>query len=390
MPAAATGGPGLAEILTEAVRVRPPGLSGHQWKVINTLIACRTPVLGGHRYHCDHCGAEHFVPRSCGNRHCPACQSARALEWLEKQRQLLLPVPYFHVVFTLPHSLNGLIARNQTALYNLLFASASQTLLAFGQRHLGGKPGITAVLHTWSQRLTDHYHLHCLVTGGALCAQGHWCRAHPRFLFPVRALAAVFRGKFIAGLRRLFAKGRLAFHGQPAASGDRQSFETLLTRACAKPWNVYSKRPFAGPEQVLGYFSRYTHRVALSPGRLLWMDIKRRRMRFAWKTRDQPPQSRIMELSLEEFLRRFALHILPPGFTKIRHYGLLANRDRQQRLDQLRRLLQVAVPPEPASTETPPAPAEPDPSAKLPVCPRCGHRALRRTAFEPPIRGSPS
>jgi len=383
-------GPSLAEVLQAAVSDHPPGLSAQQWKVINALIVCRTPLLGGHRYHCQHCGTDHFVPRSCGNRHCPQCQSARALAWLEQQEQWLLPVPYFHIVFTLPHALNGLIAQNQRVLYPLLFAAASQTLLTFAQNNLGLRPGITAVLHTWSQQLTAHYHLHCLVTGGGLTLQGTWQEGPQRFLFPIRALGRVFCGKYVAGLRRLFRREELGFHGSWSPLKDPREFDQLLTRACGKPWNVYCKRPFAGPQQVLHYFSRYTHRVALSPRRLLQLDREHRQVCFRWKTREDPPQTRTARIGLAEFLRRFALHLLPPGFVKIRHYGLLANRDRQERMERLRELLQVTPPSPP---EAPPTrhsdPPEPDPSSRLPVCPRCGQRALVLMGRFPPIRGSP-
>ena len=384
-------GPSLAEVLKTAVSDHPPGLSAHQWKIINTLIVCRTPVLGGHRYHCQRCGHDHYLPRSCGNRHCPHCQSAQAMAWRQGQEELLLPVPYFHVVFTLPHPLNGLIAQNQRALYNLLFASASKTLLAFSKNNLGITPGITAVLHTWSQKLTAHYHLHCLITGGGLICDGsgEWKQCSPKFLFHVRAMGRVFCGKYVAGLRRLFRKGKLSFHGSLAELKDPRAFDQLLTRACGKPWNVYAKRPFAGPQQVLHYFSCYTHRVALSPRRLLSLDTTQKLVRFTWKTRDQPPQHRTAQISVPEFLSRFALHILPKGLVKIRHYGLLANRDRTSRMERLQKLLgltQSDAEPQPihSRNETPP-----DPSSRLPVCPHCGERALVRVGRFAPIRGSP-
>jgi len=313
------------------------------------------------------------------------------MAWRQGQEELLLPVPYFHVVFTLPHQLNGLIAQNQRALYNLLFASASKTLLAFSKNNLGITPGITAVLHTWSQKLTAHYHLHCLITGGGLICDGsgEWKQCSPKFLFHVRAMGRVFCGKYVAGLRRLFRKGKLSFHGSLAELKDPRAFDQLLTRACGKPWNVYAKRPFAGPQQVLHYFSCYTHRVALSPRRLLSLDTTQKLVRFTWKTRDQPPQHRTAEISVPEFLSRFALHILPKGLVKIRHYGLLANRDRTSRMERLQKLLgltQTDAEPQPihSRNETPP-----DPSSRLPVCPHCGERALVRVGRFAPIRGSP-
>lgn len=385
-------GPGLAEVLQAATSDHPSGLSAHHWKVINALIVCRTPVLGGHRYHCQECGRDHYVPRSCGNRHCPHCQSAQALAWREQQERLLLPVPYFHVVFTLPHQLNGLIAQNQRALYHLLFAAASKTLLAFARNHLGVRPGITAVLHTWSQQLTAHHHVHCLVTGGGLAGDGSgpWKECSGKFLFHVKALGRVFCGKYVAGLRRLFQQGKLNLHGSLSQLKDPGAFDQLLTRACGQPWNVYAKRPFAGPRQVLNYFSRYTHRVALSPRRLVSLDPEQKRVRFRWKTRDHPPQTRTAQISVQEFLRRFVRHILPAGLVKIRHYGLLANRGRQGRMERLRNLLQEAA--EPNSPQEPIADRSdppPDPSSQLPVCPHCGRRALVLLGRFPPIRGSP-
>jgi hypothetical protein len=300
-------------------------------------------------------------------------------------------VPYFHVVFTLPHQLNGLIARNRRVLYNLLFAAASKTLLGFAQNNLGIRPGITTVLHTWNQKLTDHYHLHCLVTGGGLACDGseQWRRCSNTFLFHVTAMGRVFCGKYVAGLRRLFKRGELGFHGSLSSLKDPDAFDRLLTRACGKSWNVYAKRPFAGPGQVLNYFSRYTHRVALSPRRLLSLDTQLNRVRFTWKTRDVPPQTRTAQISPSEFLRRFALHILPKGLVKIRHYGLLANRDRQSRMKRLRELLhtrEINTAPEPINDQKDPPP---DPSSRLPACPNCGQRALVRIGRFAPIRGSP-
>ena len=240
--------PTLAQVLTAALRERPTGLSPYHWQVIRLLIACRTPVLGGHRYHCDHCGADHFVPRSCGNRHCPVCQAVQAHDWLERQRQLLLPVPYFHVVFTLPHELNGLIAQNQRVAYQLLFTAATGTLLTFGRNEWQAQLGITAVLHTWNRTLLDHYHLHCLVTAGGLVEGGQrWHHGSPTFCFPVRALAKVFRGRFLDGLRQHFAQGRLEFHGQLQARARPASFAALLHQTGRKHWRVYAKRPFGGP-----------------------------------------------------------------------------------------------------------------------------------------------
>ena len=368
-----------------------PRLCAHHWKILNVLLACRTPQLGGHRYRCENCGGEHFVPRSCGNRHCPNCQWHQALEWLEEQEKLLLPAPYFHVVFTLPHELNPLIQQNQRALYNLLFSSVSQTLLEFGRNNLGAQLGLTLVLHTWSQTLLDHYHIHCIVTGGGLALDGSgWKSTGEKFLFPVTALGKVFQGKFCAGLQRLFAEGRLEFHGQLERLVETSAFQAQIRRATARSWNVYAKRPFAGPEQVLRYLSRYTHRVAISPRRLRKLNTAAGKIEFAYKMRRDPesPLWTTMELDLSEFVRRYCLHILPDRFVKIRHYGLLANRGRHQRVAQARAMLNAGQPSRlQESGEHQPAQSrsDSDDPPRL-VCPHCGERALVWVAM---IKGSP-
>lgn len=259
-------GPGLAAVLRAGINSSPPSLPKHHWRILNALLACRTLALGGHRYLCQECGQTHFVPHSCRNRHCPLCQGAAAQRWFGKQEQALLPVPYFHLVFTLPHVLNPLIQQNQRVLYGLLFQAASETLLEFGQHRFGAQLGITAVLHTWSQTLLDHYHLHCIVTGGGISANGSkWVSSSGRYLFAVRALSEVFRGKFCSGLEKLYGEGQLQFHGKLAPMARLTAFQALLRQAASQKWVVYSKRPFAGPRQVLAYLSRYTHRVALHP-----------------------------------------------------------------------------------------------------------------------------
>src|SRR6267378_2562892 len=241
-------GPSLAQVLRVGLASVRPRLPSHHWKVLRALLACRTPALGGHRYRCQKCGRAHFVPHSCRNRHCPLCQGHAAHEWLARQEATLLPVPYFHLVFTLPHELNPLIQQNQRALYSLLFAAASQTLLTFGQNRFGSQIGVTAVLHTWSQTLLDHYHLHCIVTGGGLSADGsQWVGAPPHYLFAVSALAEVFRGKFCAGLQQLYAEQKLEFHGQLSPLSQPKAFQCLMRQATRRSWVVYAKKPFAGP-----------------------------------------------------------------------------------------------------------------------------------------------
>lgn len=375
----------VARVLGAALRLFPrPALCAHAWKVINALLACRTPLLGAHRYHCADCGKDHLVPHSCRNRHCPGCQAAQSHDWLERQMNCLLPVPYFHVVFTLPHGLNALIAQNRRALHTLLFECASATLLEFGQNRFKTRLGVTAVLHTWSQTLLDHHHLHCIVTGGGLSAEGsQWRGVRGGYLFPIGALSQVFRAKYRDGLQRLYAEGKLEFHGQLAGLAEIRAFQRLKREVLRKEWVVYAKRPFAGPEQVLRYLSRYTHRVAIGNGRLLGLDMATRTVSFGYKDYNAGSQRKVMTLGLDEFLRRFCLHILPKGFVKIRHYGLLANRERQERIGQARELLAASTPPWMPQT------AKPTPSAALdkesqtaaPKCPHCGSQRVRLVAI---------
>jgi len=356
-------------------------LPPHHWKILNALQVCRTPLLGGHQYQCAHCHCAHFAPHACGNRHCPTCQGINSQHWLAAQAALLLPIPYFHVVFTLPHLLNPLIQQNQAALYTLLFAAAADTLLTFGRNNLGAQLGVTAVLHTWSQTLLDHYHLHCIVTGGGPALDGRrWVPSRPDYLFHVGALSTVFRAKFSEGLQRLYADGDLQFQGQLQPLSVERHFQALMRDATAKGWVVYSKRPFAGPQQVLAYLSRYTHRVGISNRRLLQLDRTTGTVSFDYKDYAQGARHKSIPLGLSEFLRRLRLHFLPPRFVKIRHYGLLANRQRQQRLARARVLLSAE-----------PAPVQPQPQPRsLPVCPHCGWAALFLVRVVPPLRFAPA
>jgi len=279
-------------------------------------------------------------------------------------------VAYFHVVFTLPHLLNALIRQNQQALYRLLFQAAAQTLLDFGQNRFGVQVGLTAVLHTWSQTLLDHYHLHCIVTAGGLSADGsRWVSTPANYLFAVRALSKVFRGKFCSGLEQLHAQGHLEFHGQLSFLAAPNAFKRLLRQAVRQKWVVYAKRPFAGPRQVLAYLSRYTHRVALSPRRLLALDEQARTVTFAWTDYADQQKRKTLRLELKEFVRRFCLHLLPPRFVKIRHFGFLSNRQRKASIAQARALLgQGSLP----ATKAAAIAAEP-----MRVCPFCGSCLLR-------------
>ena len=379
-------GPSLAQVLRAGLPAyaRTHRLSAHHWKVLNAIQACRTPLLGGHQYQCSHCQRAHFAPHACGNRHCPTCQGINSQHWLAAQAAVLLPIPYFHIVFTLPHHLNPLIQQNQAALYALLLASGSETLLSFGRNNLRAQLGVTAVLHTWSQTLLDHYHIHCIVTGGGPSVEGRgWIASHPNYLFHVHALSRVFRAKFCEGLQALYAKGQLQFHGQLAPLAEPSKFQALVRAATRPSWVVYSKRPFAGPQQVLAYLSRYTHRVGISNRRLLALDPTEQTVAFDYKDYADGARHKTLHLALDEFIRRLRLHLLPPRFVKIRHYGLLANRGRQVRLQAARALLLAQSPagqPLPELKPTPPI------SQTLPICPHCGWAALVLVRVVPPLR----
>jgi len=312
-----------------------------QHRALRAIEHCRTAALGGELRQCDACGAQRYVYHSCRNRHCPKCQTRAKERWIADRRAELLPVPYYHLVFTLPHELNALAQGNPRELYAMLFASASETLLEFGEnpRWLGGKIAATLVLHTWGQTLTQHLHVHCLIAAGALSEAGAWVRSRRGFLFPVKALSVVFRGKFLAALGEALARGRFVLSGGTAALGEPRAQRKLLAELRAKPWIVYAKRSFAGPEQVLQYLGRYTHRSAISNERIVLADETT--VRFRYKDYAHGGRRRVMDLEPVEFLRRFALHVLPRGFNRIRHYGLLANRNKRARLAQARAALEA-------------------------------------------------
>lgn len=321
-------------------------LSGGQRRVIQDIRACRTAALGGQMAQCDHCGAQVIRYHSCQNRHCPKCQTVAKLRWVEARLRELLPIPYFHCVFTLPHGLNPLAQGNPRLLYGLLFQTAAATLQAFGRdpQWLGGDLGITMVLHTWSQTLEHHIHVHCVVTGGALAPEGdRWIPTQRRdFLFPVRALSKVFRGKYLTALQGAYAQGCLQFAGSLAPLVDARTFQRFLTPLWQQPWVVYAKPPFASPQQVLSYLGRYTHRVALSNDRLV--ALRNGQVGFRWRERRHSNRPRIMTLSAEEFIRRFLLHVLPAGFMRIRHYGVLGNRCRTAKGTLCRQLFAQPLP----------------------------------------------
>jgi predicted Zn-ribbon and HTH transcriptional regulator len=295
-------------------------------KVMRAVEVCRTAEMGGHLKQCDTCGFEHPTYNSCRNRHCPKCQSLAKAKWLEKQTSELLPVGYFHLVFTLPHELNRLILAHKKIVLALLFKAVSKTLLEFGRTRLKGTVGIIAVLHTWDQTLKDHFHLHCLIPAGALSVDhSRWIGARPNFLFPVKALSRVFRGKFLDLLQQACDKGKI-----PAANNE-------IKASRRKNWVVYAKKPFGSPQTVLDYLGRYTHRVALSNNRILALDNGQ--VTFSYRDRRDKDRLKSMPLDAEEFIRRFLLHILPDGFMRIRHFGFLANRAKKHALPQCRKLL---------------------------------------------------
>jgi Putative transposase/Transposase zinc-binding domain len=360
---------------------------GEQRRVLRAIARCRTAALGGHVEGCEGCGYQRIAYNSCRNRHCPKCQGAARAQWMAAEQATLLPVEYFHVVFTLPHALNALIRMNPCQLYGLLFQAAAATLLAFARdpKHLGGEPAITMVLHTWGQNLTEHAHVHCVVSGGGLSADARSWQSTKRrgFLFPVKALSKMFRGKYLATLDRVQRTGALRFAGQSAHLAEAANWLQLLTELRRTQWIVYAKPPFGGPRCVLKYLSRYTHRVAISNQRILFVGDGV--VRFAWKDYTDHDTRKEMTLPAEEFLRRFLLHVVPKGFMRIRHYGITANRRRRQKLARCRELLGIATPALPSTTRLP-AGADTTavaPEDSTPRCPRCG-APLRIVGLLPP------
>ena len=331
------------QLYGEAYR-RSHRLSPHQRHVMRDITRCRTAALGGHRAWCDGCGFERYNYHSCRNRHCPKCQSVDRAAWVEARSSELLPVPYFHHVFTLPHELNPLVQcsePNQRALLKLLFDATAATLLKFGRGELGGKVGFTLVLHTWDQQLRPHLHVHCIMASGALGDEGqHWIAGGAKFLFPVCGLSEVFRAKYLDGLAELLAEGALDIPPQLAALGTPGCRRRLLRQWRTKPWVAYSKPPFAGPQKLLDYLGRYTHRVAISNHRLLGCDDGQ--VRFSYRDRKEGDRLKTATLPAGEFIGRFLEHVLPARFLRIRHYGFLANRAKQTQLAQCRRLLGVS------------------------------------------------
>jgi len=349
-------------------------LRPEQRRALSDIAACRTAALGGHVEECDQCGHRQIAYNSCRNRHCPKCQATAAAQWVEAREAELLPVEYAHVVFTLPASLGPIALQNPREVYNILFRAAAETLqqIAADPKHLGAEIGFLSVLHTWGQNLGHHPHVHCVVPGGGISPDGaRWVACRPGFFLPVRVLSRVFRGKFLALLGDAFDEGKLTFHGTLRELADAAAFRRRLTASAQVEWVVYAKPPFGGPEQVLKYLARYTHRVAISNRRLTALEGDR--VTFRWKDYAHGGKAKTMTLRAGEFIRRFLLHVLPAGFVRIRHYGFLANRLCREKLERCRELLGVVTTPEPIAPETS-ADSKEDlggqPAAR--ICPSCG------------------
>jgi hypothetical protein len=381
------------------LRRRGKHLSLAQKRAFAAISACRTAALGGHVTACDHCDHQRISYNSCRNRHCPKCQALAQAEWLQRREAELLPIPYFHLVFTLPPEIAALALQNKRLLYGMLFEAASQTIaeVAANPRHLGAYDvGILAVLHTWGQNLMHHPHLHCVVSGGGLAADGKsWLASKSYYFLPVRVLSRVFRRNYCRLLHQAYDNGQLEFHGQLAPLAQRRAFEERLAAAATREWVVYAKRPFREPACVLKYLARYTHRVAIANSRLIRYHASR--VTFRYKDYANRGRTRMMTLSGSEFIRRFLLHVLPKGFMRIRYFGYLANRQRHGKLAHCRGLLGEAVPPS-AAEDSPESAVEyamNAPDAAPVACPACQQGALRiifqwdrysPAAEHPPVR----
>jgi hypothetical protein len=371
-------------------------LSRGQRRVMSAIERCRTAELGGHVEQCDACGHQRVAYNSCRNRHCPKCQSLARAQWLQQRQAELLPVEYFHVVFTMPQEVAAIAFQNKAVVYDILFRATSETLrtIATDPKHLGAEIGFIAILHTWGQNLLHHPHLHCVVPGGGVSCEGdRWVACRPGFFLPVRVLSRLFRRLFVEQLRRAHAEGELAFFNSLAELAKPEAFARYLEPVSRTEWVVYAKQPFGGPQQVLEYLGRYTHRVAISNNRLV--SFTGEHVTFQWKDYRHESRHQVMRLDSHEFVRRFLLHVLPHGFQRIRHYGLLANRTREGKLQHCRELLDA-----PATAEAPPTDEAEDyrdryqrlTGISLRNCPACEHgQMIRIDTFLPQalLRGPP-
>lgn len=382
-------------------------LSLAQLKVMSAIETCRTAALGGHVAACTSCAHEHIAYNSCRNRHCPKCQSVAARDWLERRAADLLPVPYYHVVFTLPGAIADIAYHNKAVVYDLLVKASAETMqtIAADPRHLGAKIGMTSVLHTWGSAMTHHPHVHIIVPGGGLSLDGErWVACRPGFFLPVRVLSRLFRRLFLTMLATVHRQRRLRFFGERAGLADPNAFAAFIAPLRRSEWVVYAKAPFGGPEAVLAYLSRYTHRVAIANSRLVAADANT--VTFRWKDYRAQRRSggrdrqKVMRLETSEFIRRFLLHVLPAGFHRIRHYGLFANSVRVGNIATIRRLLDAAPP---DNEQTPASEAqhtEDGPSSGRTLrqpCPCCGGRMIVIETFArgqmprsraPPVRSA--
>lgn len=355
-------------------RAHDERLSLGQRRVMSAIERCRTAALGGHVEECDACGHQRIAFNSCRNRHCPKCQSMARVQWLEDRQAELLPVEYFHVVFTLPQSVAAIALQNKAVVYDALFQATAEALrtIAADAKHLGAEIGFIAILHTWGQNLLHHPHLHCVVPGGGLASDGQrWVACRPGFFLPVRVLSRLFRRLFLERLEQAFDGGELEFFGTLAALHDPQAFAAHLAADRQVEWVVYAKPPFGGPEQVLKYLGRYTHRVAISNNRLV--DLVDGKVRFHWKDYRHDSRVKVMCLDGQEFIRRFLLHVLPPGFQRIRHYGVLGNRYRAVKLARCRELLGAPTPPQDVPEQDYRDCYQRLTGVSLRNCPTCGH-----------------
>jgi hypothetical protein len=315
-------------------------LGRNEWRVMHAIEACRTSVLGGHKDKCDNCGHLEISYNSCRNRHCPKCQTLKKERWIEARSEDLLPIQYFHVVFTIPSELNRLVSMNRKVMYDLLFRSISETLmeLANDPKHLGARIGAIGILHTWGQNLMDHPHIHCIVTGGGLSADGgRWVPCRKGFFIPVRVMSALFRGKFLGLLKKCFSSNDLVSPGSIYPLKKPGNFEIFRKQLYQKKWVVYCKPPFGGPKGVLQYLGRYTHRIAISNNRIL--NVRDGNVSFLWRDYADDNRQKTMTLKADEFIRRFLLHVLPHRYVRIRHFGLLANRNRNNAIAVCRKIL---------------------------------------------------
>lgn len=369
--------------------------SGHldrqQLRVMGAIEACRTATLGGHVWQCEDCNHTKTAYNSCRNRHCPKCQGAARAEWVAARCAELLPVPYFHVVFTLPGPVAAIAYHNKAEVYAILFRAATRALrvIAADPRHLGAQIGGVAVLHSWGQAMQHHPHVHCIIPGGGLAPDGsRWIACPEGFFLSVRVLGRLFRRLFLEQLARAHAAGRLRFSGTLASLADPATFKTQCSKLRRVDWVVYAKRPFGGPQQVLAYLGRYTHRVAIANSRLI--DMVDGRIRLRWKNYRKEAVNKVMTLSASEFIRRFLLHVLPSGFHRIRHFGFMANGHRTAKIARCRELLETdrEDSADPATAQdAPEAEADPKGTDQSPACSCCGGRMHRITAIPRPMRG---